>query len=311
MVETLTDKGKYYCTLSFAKYQRPVPFKVATYEVTLVVSMPLPNELKDDVGADYSTQSLESVGDILNGDIGGIAALGLRKAGALTAAAVGAGAEAVSGSGAVGDAAADLVDPEKVTSAVQASLGLAPNPNQTVMFTGPHLRSFSFSWSFYPRSAQESQNIQNMIKSIRGRILPQASTGTGTAVLGYPDTVQINFYPWDKGSNPTQNGWSDNSIIKLKRAVVSDMAVNYVPMGAAAFFEGTNLPVGIQVGVTLMEIEYMLSSDYGVEGAKNLIEVAGTALGQAASYVTGLTGLNNAVKAGDGSKTDVVQNGTQ
>jgi hypothetical protein len=270
---TYTQTGPYHCKLSFAKYSRPKPFDESKFETTKVIMLPLPLELMDTTSADYNTTSLETVGDILNGNIAsGVAAFGLRQAGGVISEAGGAGLGALtqmlSGSSEMGDkvsgAAQKILDPERVNSAIQASLGIAPNPNQTVTFQGPKLREFSFSWTFYPESAIESQNIKNAIAEIRKRSLPFSVRGRSSGVLGYPEMVLMNFYPWDNGTAIHNNayGWTNNSIIRMKRCVIDRVAVNYAPNNVPAFFQGTMLPVAIRLEISLRELEYMMSEDY-------------------------------------------------
>lgn len=280
--------GKYYTRLRIGKYQRPKPFGTPEFNPSIVVFLPIPNELRDDTSVGYTNVNLETVGDLINNGLtgaGGAAVLrfagqGIATAGGAAATALGAAAGAAMKNnavesmitGAIRGAGSTLFNAEQISSALQQQVGLAPNPNPSVQFQGPILRDFSYTWAFYPKTKEESQDIQKLIKILKRSALPRNSIQQSAAVLDYPDMCQINFYPWDSnGSGPW--GWSDNSIIKYKKCVMQNVNVNYNPFGTPAFFEGTNLPVSYQLTISFKEIEYMLSDDWG----KDIADVPGVA----------------------------------
>lgn len=278
---TYEKLGPYYCKLSFARYSRQKPFDNATFNSQKVIILPLPLELMDTTSVDYTTNKLEIVGDILNMNVGSFAAgIGLRMSGDQISqaggAAMGALAQRLGGSADMASGLSQeiqqkVLQPDQITSALQAQLGLAPNPNLVVNFQGPRLREFSFSWTFYPETPNESRNIKNAIQEMRKRSLPFSVQSGSTGVLGYPDMVLINFYPWDNGTavNGNNYGWTENSIIRIKRCVIDRVSANYAPNNVPAFFEGTTLPVAIRLELSLREIEYMMAEDYMVGEYRN------------------------------------------
>jgi hypothetical protein len=152
---------------------------------------------------------------------------------------------------------------EQFTSALQNQLGISPNPNPSVQFTGPDLRTFSLSWSFYPRTKVESENIDYMIRQLKASALPSHTITDSTAILNYPDLVQINFFPWDSGGADNQWGWTDRSILRIKKCFMTNVRVSYSEFGNPAFFEGTKLPVAYRLNISFQETEYMLSENWG------------------------------------------------
>ena len=267
--------GKYYTRLTIGKYKRPKPFASPKFDKTLVVLLPLPNELRDDTTVSYTNVNLETVGDIVNGNIGsGIGSAILRNSGAMVMgvgslagnafAAIGGALGGDAGEKLAGGAASavgSIFNAEQISSAVQQSAGLAPNPNPSVTFQGPVLRDFSYSWAFYPKSADESRKLQSLIKVLKRSALPRHTVKDSAAILDYPDMCQINFFPWDK-EGVGDWGWSDKSIIRYKKCVMQNINVNYNPFGTPAFFEDTNLPVSYQITISFKEIEYLLSEDW-------------------------------------------------
>lgn len=279
------DRGPladYFCTLKFYKYERPEPFKPSDAKHIYQLALPLPTQLMEDTKTDWQTTNMNTVGDIVNGDIaGGVGAIGLRYAGnAISSGAgiVGNFAGGVAGSllksknniaaagEAVGAGLEQILPPEQISTAIQQGLGVAPNPNQTVFFQGPTLREFNFSWTIYPISAEHSRHMQRVFKLLRKYTLPEAAFGRSASILTYPHLCQMNFYPWDgKGTQipgAESYGWTTESIIKLKKGVIPSINVNYAPGNIPAFFEGTQLPTVIQISLTYKEVEYMMAHDY-------------------------------------------------
>ncbi len=281
----LTEANTYYTTLSIGPYKRDSNFKFTTFSPTLVVRLPLPTELRDDTTVSYTNVNLETVGDFLDPNRrnqGMLDAAALRNIGALgqmglSATSAGLG-RLVGGRGALATIAGaaggafigmvqSLVPAEQVTSAIQQQMGAAPNPNPSVQFQGPVLRDFTLSWAFYPKNEGESRNIDNLIKKLKGRALPANNKDNNGAVLNYPHLCQVNFYPWDSGGRADNNGWSDNSIIRVKKCFMAGVNVNYNAFGTPGFFEGTRLPISYQLTISFKEVEYLLAGDWDPEAA--------------------------------------------
>lgn len=261
--------GKYHCMIKLGEYSRPNPMSPADFKTKQYIKLPLPLEMRDDTAVNYNNTDLTSVGDVINGAIGGgLASYALRKSGDLIsggASRLGAAAADTAMPGAgdmIGGGIAEAFPPDQVASAIQQSLGAAPNPNPSVMFTGPSLREFNFSWQFFPRSLSESNAIRNVVNTLKAAALPAASFSSSASVLSYPFMVQMNFYPWDNGGKGPY-GWSKNSIIKMKKCMMASVNVNYAPSNVPAFFGGESHPVAISLSIQLKEIEYMMSHDWG------------------------------------------------
>lgn len=269
--------GEYYMRILIGPYKRPVPFKDPEWEPSTIVFLPLPTSLSDGTSISYNNASLETVGDFINGAAGGVGAAILRSTGNIitgtAAAAGGIGATALrtgeSTASQAGGMAVDaisgylnnLVQPDQITSAIQQNLAVAPNPNPSVVFQGPELRTYGYTWNLNPRNKKESLAIQRLIKVLKQKALPRASIQNSAAILDYPDMCQVNFYPWDTGGSG-QWYWTEDSIIKYKKSVISNVRVDYSNHGIPAFFEDSHLPVSYQLTIEFKEIEYMLSEDW-------------------------------------------------
>jgi hypothetical protein len=270
--------GKYYVRLRIGEYKRPTPFSISEFNALETIYLPLPTELKDSTAVGYnSNDNLESVGDLFNGDlVTGLGALGLRNIGSVINDTVKTAAQAALtvskfAGGKLAEAAEKSIDqvanPAQLTSAIQQSAGMAPNPNPSVTFTGPNLSEFNLSWTIYPKSASESEGLLKVIKILKRSALPENTISGASAILNYPRMVQINYFPWDSGGEGSW-GWTKNSIIKHKKCVMTRVDVSYTPGGAPGFFHETNGPVAATILISFQEIEYMLSKDW--EGGDGL-----------------------------------------
>jgi hypothetical protein len=272
------NTAKYFCTLSIIKYNRPKPFDPGTYKIARLIRLPLPLELRDDTAIAYNNIDLKVTGDVANKDFaGGLGAEGLRQSGAALSAlpqAMATGLQnygggsgnpaAALGSMALGKGLDNAIDPEAITSAIQQAAGVAPNPNSSVALQGPILREMSYTWTFMPTNAKDSERIRGIINYLKAAALPRATpSGESAAILEYPFLCQMNFFPWDNNGTGAY-GWSDNSIIKMKRCFMASVNVNYTAGAAPSFFAGwNNEPTIIQLSINFKEIEYFMAHDYG------------------------------------------------
>lgn len=269
---------KYYMRLRFFDYNRDHLFKKGTDVSIYSVDLPLPLELSDSQRAEYATADMKAVGTFMTE---GIASGGLAAQVAMTAGPeiVGNIAGSIGGAlaqknrvfGAIGStvsAGADAagVNKENIVNAIEQYAGMAPNPQPSVLFKGPSLREFNFTWTFNPRDVDESKRIRETIERLKASALPRKAFTNSTGVMRYPHMCMINFYPWDGGATLAGNiyGWGEKSLIRIKRCFISNITSNYAPNGVPSFFEDTvGAPVFIQLSITLKEIEFFTSEDWG------------------------------------------------
>lgn len=259
------SSDKYYLKLRFYPYERKDLFGPATNTMKYEIILPLPLDLFDVQRSEFETANLKTLGSLMNNTKGGQVGEGttLAIAGNVTKNIMGKIGNKLNNS--AGDPAGLVgIDGESITNAVEQYLGVAPNPNPSVMFKGPSLREFNFSWMFNPRNSEESRRVKETIRKMKASALPMTEFGSDTGLLRYPHVVMLNFYPWDSGSDVSNHyGWTNESFIRIKRCVISNINADYAPSGAPSFFEGTNDPTFIRLSLSLREIEFFVSSDWG------------------------------------------------
>lgn len=144
--------------------------------------------------------------------------------------------------GAVSDGVSEL--PGAGTASIYA--GLARNPFVALLFEGPSLRTFNFNWQLFPKTFEESQTIENIIKTLKYGAHPayQDAAGYQNLLFRYPNmylpAITHNEFLFDFGF-----------------CVITDIGVDYHAMGAPIYFthDGKKVPACINLSFTLQEME--------------------------------------------------------
>lgn len=133
-------------------------------------------------------------------------------------------------------------------------LGAVPNPNSTVGFKSPHLRSHKFSWVMAAKSAQESALIQTIIDTFKTNFLPAVSAES--YFFNFPNIVFPEFI-----------GVSQN-LYTFKPCVITDFTVDYAAGGRPSFFMSTKAPTLLSISLELNEVQLFLQKDVGLTQAE-------------------------------------------
>jgi hypothetical protein len=291
---------KYYCGIRLYEYRRPRPFDNVQDKVLSTITMPLPTQLMDISASGFSNIDMGVVGDIMdlfrgegteNPFKGAIrkdgidldkikplltAAGNLGSAGAYRAAVLAPESikNAISNNlpgGSFKSGLAGMIPAQQLSTAIEQSFGAVPNPNPAVRFNGPVLRDMNLTWYFSPKNEQESNDLSLVIQTLKNASLPSYAAPLGASISGilkYPKIVQLNFYPWDLQADsiaPANRwGWTENSIIKMKRCFMSSVNVNYNPGTVPSFFANhKNSPVICELSIQFKEIEYLTAESWG------------------------------------------------
>jgi len=131
--------------------------------------------------------------------------------------------------------------------------GQVLNPNMELLFNGPGLRQFKFTFKFTPRYKEEGIEVKKIIKAFKRNMAPKGSGGNfGGNFLSTPNIFQINYM---EGSNehPFLN--------KFKLCALTNMSVNYTGDGVhATYVDGT--PISMQMDLSFSELTPIYNEDY-------------------------------------------------
>jgi hypothetical protein len=129
------------------------------------------------------------------------------------------------------------------------SQGTIINPNQELLFSGPGLRQFKFSFKFTPRFQKESDEIKTIIKAFKRNMAPK---GSGGDLLRTPNIFQIQYMQGDQ---------EHSFLNKFKLCALTNMSVNYTGDGVhATYYDGT--PISMQMDLSFSELTPIYNEDY-------------------------------------------------
>jgi len=122
------------------------------------------------------------------------------------------------------------------------------NPNMELLFNGPTIRNFRFSFKLTPRDEKEARQIKLIIGSLKRHMAP-IDAGT---FLGTPNFFELRY----------KQGRDNHKFLhKFKQCVLSDMSVNYTGENIyATYSDGT--PVSMIMDLTFKELEPIYAQDY-------------------------------------------------
>jgi len=131
--------------------------------------------------------------------------------------------------------------------------GSVINPNMELLFNGPTLRPFSFTFKMSARSDTEAKAIIKIIRFFKRGMSPIKTESN--IFLKTPNTFKIQYLLRGPGGN-------DHPFIgRIKECALQNFTVNYTPEGQyATFYDGPMVSYEMQMQFT--ELEPVFNSDY-------------------------------------------------
>ena len=135
------------------------------------------------------------------------------------------------------------------------------NPNMELLFNGPTLRSFRFSFKMTPRSSAEAEQIKLIIRSFKRNMAPKTAAAAnksgsrGNFFLKSPNIFELRY----------RSGNQDHPFLhKFKQCFLTDVSVNYTGEGIYATYEDAT-PVSMILDLSFKELEPVYDVDYDSE----------------------------------------------
>ena len=225
-----------------------------TSRITDSIAIYLPPNVQDGISNTYEGAELGILGMAAAGAVNFVGAMARNDFGAATDALLG-NAKGIAyeaakrmGSAVIGDLAG--VDGGAVTGLANKAFGQATNPYMEVLFKGTGLRSFGYNFTFQPRNAKETEDVQTIIKMFRFHMLPELQ-GANERFLTLPSTFDIHYmFQFDDGTHSENSFYS-----KIATCVLQSVDVNYTPDGVKSFASGA--PTAITMKLSFMETEML------------------------------------------------------
>ena len=129
------------------------------------------------------------------------------------------------------------------------------NPNLELLFGGPTLRSFRFSFKFTPRNQSEAQEVKEIIRCFKMNMAPKvkgADVSIEGTMMKTPNVFELRY----------KQGADDHKFLnRFKQCFLETISVNYTADGTyATYDDGT--PVSMVMDLSFKEIEPIYDVDY-------------------------------------------------
>ena len=134
------------------------------------------------------------------------------------------------------------------------------NPNMELLFNGPTLRSFNFSFKMTPRSPSEAEECKNIIRSFKLNMAPKTkntgSIGGSGVFLKTPNVFELRY----------KKGGRDHPFLhKFKQCFLTNISVNYTGEGVYTTYDDAT-PVSMTIDLSFKELEPIYDVDYDDAG---------------------------------------------
>jgi len=241
---------------------RPSQRLAGKKNVLATISLPIPANLVDQNPVGWG-----------NGDITALEAYGAGAAARLMSSGLNVGAQAGAEVSAAAGALRNNKDAAKtlITSKLAAqiigidsknllsrSTGAILNPNLELLFNGPSLRMFNFSFKMTPRDQKEAIAIRKIIRTLKQGMAPK-STASGI-FLAAPNIFELEFkYVDPKIKEATAKRHPFLPV--LKPCALQNLSVNYMPDGSYMTY-GDGSMIAYDMTCTFAELEPIFDQDY-------------------------------------------------
>lgn len=136
---------------------------------------------------------------------------------------------------------------------LQRTTGMVMNPNMELLFSGPSLRSFSFSFFLSPRSKDEATQVKKIIRAFKQSMSPIRSKSN--LFLKSPNTYGLTYL------HRGEDGGLHKGLNAFKECAMTGFNVDYTPTGNyATYSDGT--PVQYQMTMSFKELEPIFNDEY-------------------------------------------------
>jgi hypothetical protein len=152
-----------------------------------------------------------------------------------------------------------------VNNTLTRTTGAIVNPNTELLFKGPSLRSFTFSFKMTPRNQKEANGIKKIVRTLKQGM--SVKRGIRGIFLSSPNVFRVKFYYSkpvisESGEVIGQEGKSPHPYLPvLKVCALQNISVNYTPDGSYMTY-GDGSMVAYDMTLSFAEISPIFDDDY-------------------------------------------------
>jgi hypothetical protein len=138
------------------------------------------------------------------------------------------------------------VDP---TQAIARATGAIPNPNLELLFSGPSLRAFQFSFNLAPQGFDEAEDVRKIMRFFKQGMSPRKLSGKSKGfMIGTPNVFRVEYLNNDRRIK---------SLNAFKLCALTAANFDYAPTNQYAVYEDANAisqPVSTIMTLTFQEL---------------------------------------------------------
>jgi len=131
--------------------------------------------------------------------------------------------------------------------------GAVVNNNLELLFNGPQLRPFDFTFSLSPRGEEEARTVKGIIRAFKEAMAVKVASSQ--LFLKAPNVFKISYV--------VKGGGEHSSLNKIKMCALQSCSVDYTPNGSyATFADNDATMVSYNLALKFQELEPVTSKDY-------------------------------------------------
>ena len=219
--------------------------QLSTIKMPVCIALYMPPAVSVNYGANYNDQEIgilaESGANIIQAFMGGSGAGGTAAGVGAATRAAGAGIKDAINKGSM--AALDAVAPG-ASALIAMERGKIITPRMEMMFAGIGRRSFSYDFTFIPKSKQESDRVEEIIKMFKVH-MHSNFVGGNVREMEIPDYFNIRYM---------YRGNENEHLNKISPCVLNNLDVNYGSDRYVSYDDGAPQTTKISLSFTEMEI---------------------------------------------------------
>jgi hypothetical protein len=131
--------------------------------------------------------------------------------------------------------------------------GAIVNPNMELLFNGPQLRPFTFTFNMSPRDKTEAKNIKAIIKALKQSSAVQI--GVGELFLKTPFIYKLSYRTEGLKDHPSLN--------RIKECALTNISIDYTPANVYMTYNDTEKTMtSYSMQLQFMELDPIYGDDY-------------------------------------------------
>lgn len=145
-----------------------------------------------------------------------------------------------------------------INGLLSRATGAILNPNLELLFNGPQLRPFNFTFRLSPRDSKEATQVRSIIRFFKEAM--SVRTSSDNVFLKSPFVFDIKYITYDANGNKLEN---HPSINRIKTCALLSCDVDYTPDGSyMTFNDSARTMTSYGLSLRFSELDPIYNTDY-------------------------------------------------